>query len=108
MKDYASEVQGTLFDSRDLRRAISDIYRYPLRKSAIDTLNRQLRSGISNMTLSQLVIDLRDEDRLCLIQEESEATYEPKIICSLGLKSPTEEADNDVEQTAGSALSEKL
>ena len=88
--------------------AISDIYRYPLRQSAIDTLNRQLRSGISNIALAQLVIALRDEDRLCLVQEESEATYEPKIICSLGLKSSMEEADNDVEQTSGSALSENL
>jgi hypothetical protein len=108
LKDYASEVQGTLFESRELLRAISDIYRYPLRQSAIDTLNRQLRSGISNMALAQLVIALRDEDRLCLVQEESEATYEPKIICSMGLKLPMEEADNDVEQTTGSALSEKL
>jgi superfamily II DNA or RNA helicase len=85
LKDYAGEVEGTLFESRDLLRAIDDIYRYPLRQSAIDTLNRQLRSGISNMALAQLVIALREEDRLCLVHEEDRESQDPKIICSLGL-----------------------
>ena len=85
LKDYAGEVEGTLFESRKLLGAIEDIYRYPLRQSAIDTLNRQLRSGISNMALAQLVIALREEDRLCLVHEEDGEVREPKIICSLGL-----------------------
>ena len=91
LKDYASEVEGTLFEPEDLLRAISDIYRYPLRQAAIDTLNRQLRSGISNMSLAELVIALRDEDRLCIIHDDSEKAYEPKIICSMGLKAPNGE-----------------
>jgi hypothetical protein len=86
LKDYAREVEGTLFESRDLLRAINDIYRYPLRQAAIDTLNRQLRSGISNIALADLVIALRDEDRLCIIHDDTEEAYEPKIICSMGLK----------------------
>ena len=85
LKDYAQKVEGTLFESQELLRAIDDIYRHPLRQSAIDTLNRQLRSGISNETLAQLVIALRDEDRLCLIHEEDGESHEPKIICSMGL-----------------------
>jgi len=85
LKDYAQKVEGTLFESQELLRAIDDIYRHPLRQSAIDTLNRQLRSGISNETLAQLVITLRDEDRLCLIHEEDGESREPKIICSMGL-----------------------
>ena len=60
------------------------MYRYPLRPSAVDTLNRQLRSGVSDEALAQLVLALRDEDRLCLIHEEEEA-QEPRIICSMGL-----------------------
>ena len=86
LKDYAREVEGTLFESRDLLRAINDIYRYPVRQATIDTLNRQLRSGISNMALAELVIALRDEDRLCIIHDDTEKAYEPKIICSMGLK----------------------
>jgi superfamily II DNA helicase RecQ len=85
LKDYAQKVEETLFESQELLRAIDDIYRHPLRQSAIDTLNRQLRSGISNETSAQLVIALRDEDRLCLIHEEDGEFREPKIICSMGM-----------------------
>ena len=81
---YAEEVQGMLFDTQELRRAIDDIYRYPLRQGATDTLNRQLRADISDQTLAELVITLRNEDRLCIVQEEEQAR-EPQIICSLGL-----------------------
>jgi superfamily II DNA or RNA helicase len=88
LKRYADSVKGTLFESQELLKAIDEIYRYPLRQSAIDTLNRQLRSGISDQTLAQLVTALRDEDRLCLVHEE-EQTQEPRILCSLGLSSAT-------------------
>ncbi len=84
LKRYVEEIKGTLFESPELLKAIDEIYRYPLRQTAIDTLNRQLRSGISDETLAQLVIALRDEGRLCIIHEE-EQTQEPRIICSLGL-----------------------
>jgi hypothetical protein len=88
LKRYAEEVKGTLFGSQmalsEVHKAIDEIYRYPMRPTAVDTLNRQLRSGISDMTLAQLVIALREEDRLCLVQEE-EQSQEPKIICSMGL-----------------------
>jgi hypothetical protein len=55
-----------------------------LRQASTDTLNRQLRSGISDQSLAELVMALREEDRLCLIHEE-EQNFEPRIICSMGL-----------------------
>jgi len=85
LKRYAEEIKGILFESPELLKAIDDIYRYPLRSSAVDTLNRQLRSGVSDETLAQLVIALRSEDRLCIVNEE-EQSKEPQIICSLGIK----------------------
>lgn len=88
LKRYAEDVKGTLFDSEELRKTIDEIYRYPLRQSATDTLNRQLRSGISDSALAELVIALREDDRLCLVQEE-ERSHEPQIICSLGLRRAT-------------------
>jgi len=84
LKRYAEEVKGTLFDSPALHKAIDEIYRHPLRQTSTDTLNRQLRSGISDQSLAELVMALREEDRLCLVHEEGE-THEPRIICSLGL-----------------------
>lgn len=88
LKRYAEEMKGTLFESQELLRAIDEVYRYPLRQTAVDTLNRQLRSGIADQALAQLVIALRDDDRLCLIHEEDQV-QEPRIICSLGLSLTT-------------------
>lgn len=84
LKRYAAEVKGTLFESPELLKAIDEVYRFPLRTTAVDTLNRQLRSGISDQALAELVIALRDDGRLCIVSEE-EQTHEPQIICSLGL-----------------------
>ena len=84
LKTYATHIQGTLFATQELAKAIDEIYRYPLQQSAADTLNRQLRSGISDQQLADLVIALRGEARLCRIEEEIES-QEPQIICSLGL-----------------------
>jgi hypothetical protein len=84
LKRYVEEIKGTLFESQELLNAIDEIYRFSLRQTAIDTLNRQLRSGISDETLAQMVIALREEGRLCIIHEE-EQIQEPRIICSMGL-----------------------
>jgi superfamily II DNA or RNA helicase len=87
LKRHVAELKGTLFESPELVKAIDDIYRYPLRQSAVDTLNRQLRSGVSDEELAALVIALREEDRLCLTTDTGdEAPTEPRIICSLGLR----------------------
>ena len=86
LKRYAGSIEGSLYESPELLRAIDDIYRYPLRASATDIISRQLKSGISDATLAALVLSLRDDDRLSLKQDEDEAPKEPQIICSLGLR----------------------
>lgn len=91
LKRYAEEMRGTLFGTPKLARAIEEIYRYPLRQSAVDTLNRQLRAGIEDHRLAELVLALREEDRLCVVAEEAES-QEPRIICSLGLFAEEQEA----------------
>ncbi|CDH47230.1 helicase-related protein [Candidatus Contendibacter odensensis] len=84
LKRYAEQIQGTLFDLPQLSKVIEAIYRYPLRQSATDTLNRQLRAGMSDEKWVELVMALHDEDRLCIIHED-DYTDEPRIICSMGL-----------------------
>ena len=91
LKQYADAIMGQLFDVDALHKAIDDIYRYPLRQSAVDTLNRQLRSGVDDGQLAEIVIALREEDRLSLTDDEAVA-QEPQIICSLGL---FDSEDND-------------
>ncbi len=94
LKSYVDEVRGTLFDvlpeSKELARAVDDIYRFPLRQTATDLLNKRMREGIGNHQLGELVMSLRDQDILSLKDEEAEF-HEPQIICSLGLFEKTGE-----------------
>lgn len=84
LKQYAQDNEGTLFVTPELNSAINDIYRFPLREVAKDTLNRQLRLGITGQQLAELVVSLREDGRLCLVEEDAPIP-EPNIICSLGL-----------------------
>ena len=69
---------------REIDRALEEIYRYPLYQTATDALNRQLKAGIDDHKLAELVQNLREDGRLCVIDEQ-EAQREPKLICSMGL-----------------------
>jgi hypothetical protein len=69
---------------REIDRALEEIYRYPLYQTATDTLNRQLKAGIDDHKLAELVLTLREDGRLCVIDEQ-EDQCEPKLICSMGL-----------------------
>lgn len=82
---YAESVKGTLFESQEVLRVIDDIYRYPLLQQAADTLNRQLRTGVTDDALVRLVLALRDDGRLTVSHEDAEKR-EAQIICSLGLQ----------------------
>jgi len=84
LKDHAANVKNTLFDIKPLHAAIDAIYDAPLTEAARDLLNRELRAGVPDEKLADLVLSLHEEDRLCVPKDDVEAR-EPKIICSLGI-----------------------
>ena len=83
---YFKENEGTLFVTEEMKKAVDDIYKYPLKEYARDTLNRQLKAGISDDGLANLIVSLRDDDKLCITDNEEQANYLPQIICSMGIK----------------------
>ncbi len=84
LKRYAEHLRGTLFDRPDLHKAVDALYQRPLKVEAAETLGRQLKAGVDDDTLAELVIALHEEGNLCITPSEAEHR-EPQIICSLGL-----------------------
>ena len=91
LKAHVDTLGGSLFTDTELLKAIDDIYKYPLLQTATDTLNRQLKSGVSDPNLAELVLSLRQDARLCRVSEDTETT-EPQVICSMGLRNTDEGA----------------
>lgn len=74
-----------LFEIDALKRAVQALYKHPLRETAKDTLNRQLRSDISESELAELVVNLHNDERLVVNHDDDDEDDDPQIICSLGL-----------------------
>ncbi|HNY38999.1 MAG TPA: phospholipase D-like domain-containing protein [Bryobacteraceae bacterium] len=85
LKRYADQVKGTLFDTQQFQRTMEDVYKYPLRESAAESLNRQMKTGADDDTIVRLAMALREEGRLSVIHEDGDEEAETQIICSLGL-----------------------
>jgi superfamily II DNA or RNA helicase len=87
LQRYFEESKNTLFENMELKKAIDDIYKYPMQENSKTLINRRLRLGITEGELAEIVINLRSEGRLCLIDEgESTKIKIPQVICSMGLK----------------------
>ncbi len=71
-------------DWENLCQAVEEIYNYPLKQTAIARLNKQRGKNLSNEELAKIVITLRENNGLCIINPEDELR-EAQIICSLGL-----------------------
>lgn len=81
--------QGRLFEDEGyadrLRGVIEEIYRYPLYRESSDSLRRQLHAGLNDDDLLKLVFALRDDGRLCVVDEHEDERKAPRLICSMGL-----------------------
>lgn len=67
-----------------LKKAFEELYQYPLRQSAIAKLNQELRVGITDEALAKIVVFLRENDALCIVEPE-DTPRDAQIICSMGL-----------------------
>ena len=83
---YLKENEGTLFVTEEMKKAVDDIFKYPLKEFARDTLNRQLKAGVPDNGLANLVASLRDDDKLCITDNEEQTNRLPQIICSMGIR----------------------
>lgn len=82
---YCKQFENTLFVNDALKKAVDDIFKYPFKEFARETLNRQLKAGISDEDLVNLVVSLREEDKLCIVDQDEMPDKSPHIVCSLGL-----------------------
>jgi superfamily II DNA or RNA helicase len=86
LKRFFEKNKGTIFVTESLERAIDDIYRYPLRETAKEVLNRYFKTHANDDDLVALVVSLREENKLCNIVDEDSQQKSAQIICSMGLK----------------------
>ena len=87
LKTFMDDPGNALWVTDELKKAFDDVYRYPLRDYAKEAIGRQLRSGLDDFGLIDLVISLRENHALSLINENNENYRdEPKILCTMGIK----------------------
>lgn len=72
---------------KQLEQVLDCIQRYPLKTSAQDAIRRQIRLGISDEALLDLLRQRLENETLCEIPSaEEQKAQEPKIICAMGLR----------------------
>jgi superfamily II DNA or RNA helicase len=83
---YYRNMKDTIFDVPALKRTLDDLLHYPLKESARELINRRIRFGITDEEMAAMLIQLREEGRLCVVdQKQASAVALPQIICSLGI-----------------------
>jgi hypothetical protein len=83
---YCKSNLNTLFITDELKLAVDDIYNFPLFENSKYILGQQLKRGAPVMEIAELVVELRKNDELCIINEDDVKHKDPQIICSMGLK----------------------
>jgi superfamily II DNA or RNA helicase len=90
---HASPIPFTPQVLEKLEPVIDLIWRFPLKRSAQDAISRQMRLGITDEALVDLVLRRAADESLCEVTDTDPAeAAEPRLICSLGLVVPTSKA----------------
>lgn len=98
VKNYLDEIEGELFDTAELRKALQQVYETPLTEKAKILLGQHLKAKSPDLALAEAMQSLYEEDNLCLEKHE-EDNREPQLICSLGLRAETEASSEDRDGT---------
>ena len=91
LQRFIDENEGTFFCTDAHKQALNDIYNYPLKEGARDILSRQLKAGLSDQEFADVIVGLREEDRLCISDTVEADSRTPQIICSLGMRKAEQE-----------------
>ncbi len=85
IKHHLDHIEGELFDTVEIRKAIQEIYENPLKEKAKAVLGQHLKLKSSAQTVTEAIQALYEEDELVLDKHEA-GNGEPQLICSLGLR----------------------
>lgn len=91
LKRYREQLKAkpTLFSAQALQQLDSMldlIWRYPLKRAALEAISRQMRLGITDEGLLDLVVQRAADENLCEVTDEEQSPRaEPRLICSMGL-----------------------
>lgn len=85
IKHHLDHIEGELFDTAEIRKAIQEIYENPLKEKSKAVLGQHLKLKSSAQTVTEAVQALYEEDELVLDKHEA-GNGEPQLICSLGLR----------------------
>ena len=84
IKNHLDHIEGELFDTAGVRKALQEIYENPLTEKAKVILSQHLKLKSSTQIVAEAVQALHDDDELVLPKHEA-GNGEPQLICSLGL-----------------------
>jgi superfamily II DNA or RNA helicase len=85
INSFCNDPDNVLFVTDRLKGALDDIYNYPLKDGAKNTLSLMIRHGESTQTIIELVQDFKENDELVVRKEEDETMKTTQIICSMGI-----------------------
>jgi len=85
LKHYLDDIEGELFDTAQIRKALQQMYENPLTDTAKAVLGQHLKSRSSTQTVAEAVQALYEEDALTIGRHET-GSGDPQLICSLGLR----------------------
>lgn len=89
LDEYCKHNSDSIFVTNELKMAVDNIYNFPLKENAKYIIGQQLKSGTHTADIADLVVELRKNDKLCIINDEESCNKALQIICSMGLKNET-------------------